>query len=151
MTVWSLRKFQIWIGLTPFNKNFYLELPSTASMSESEVEYRRRWEITLDGPDVPKPVESFQDVGFPGGHAMQKIERAGFSVPTPVQAQGWPMALKGRNLIGIAETGSGKTLAYLLPAIVHHTMDNHITKFPRGENDSVPSSNQILFKDHHLR
>lgn len=29
------------------------------------------------------------------------------------------MALKGRDLIGIAETGSGKTLAYLLPAIVH--------------------------------
>nr|POE46097.1 dead-box atp-dependent rna helicase 20 [Quercus suber] len=29
------------------------------------------------------------------------------------------MALRGRDLIGIAETGSGKTLAYLLPAIVH--------------------------------
>lgn len=29
------------------------------------------------------------------------------------------MAMKGRDLIGIAETGSGKTLAYLLPAIVH--------------------------------
>lgn len=29
------------------------------------------------------------------------------------------MALKGRDLIGIAETGSGKTLAYLLPALVH--------------------------------
>lgn len=29
------------------------------------------------------------------------------------------MALKGRDLIGIAETGSGKTLAYLLPAIIH--------------------------------
>uniref|UniRef100_A0A453E5D1 RNA helicase n=1 Tax=Aegilops tauschii subsp. strangulata TaxID=200361 RepID=A0A453E5D1_AEGTS len=39
--------------------------------------------------------------------------------PTPIQSQGWPMALKGRDLIGIAETGSGKTLAYLLPAIVH--------------------------------
>ncbi|QCD81027.1 ATP-dependent RNA helicase DDX5/DBP2 [Vigna unguiculata] len=29
------------------------------------------------------------------------------------------MAMKGRDLIGIAETGSGKTLAYLLPALVH--------------------------------
>lgn len=35
------------------------------------------------------------------------------------QAQGWPMALLGRDLIGLAETGSGKTLAYLLPAVVH--------------------------------
>lgn len=50
---------------------------------------------------------------------MQEIDRAGFVEPTPIQSQGWPMALKGWDLIGIAETGSGKTLAYLLPAIVH--------------------------------
>ena len=39
--------------------------------------------------------------------------------PTPIQSQGWPMALLGRDLVGLAETGSGKTLAYLLPAVVH--------------------------------
>ena len=50
---------------------------------------------------------------------MHEVLKAGFVEPTPIQAQGWPMALKGRDLIGIAETGSGKTLAYLLPAIVH--------------------------------
>jgi len=33
--------------------------------------------------------------------------------------QGWPIALAGRDMVGIAETGSGKTLAFLLPAIVH--------------------------------
>lgn len=38
-----------------------------AAMSESEVEeYRRRREITVEGRDVPKPVKSFKDVGFPG-------------------------------------------------------------------------------------
>lgn len=52
-------------------------------------------------------------------YVMQEVEKAGFVEPTPIQSQGWPMALKGRDLIGIAETGSGKTLAYLLPAIVH--------------------------------
>jgi ATP-dependent RNA helicase DDX5/DBP2 len=45
--------------------------------------------------------------------------KAGFTEPTPIQAQGWPMALLGRDLVGLAETGSGKTLAYLLPAVVH--------------------------------
>jgi ATP-dependent RNA helicase DDX5/DBP2 len=50
---------------------------------------------------------------------LQEITKAGFVEPTPIQSQGWPMALRGRDLIGIAETGSGKTLAYLLPAIVH--------------------------------
>lgn len=52
-------------------------------------------------------------------YVIQEIAKAGFTEPTPIQSQGWPMALKGRDLIGIAETGSGKTLAYLLPAIVH--------------------------------
>ena len=31
----------------------------------------------------------------------------------------WPSALKGADLVGLAETGSGKTLAYLLPAMMH--------------------------------
>ena len=39
--------------------------------------------------------------------------------PTPIQIQGWPVALSGRDMVGIAETGSGKTLAFLGPAIVH--------------------------------
>jgi ATP-dependent RNA helicase DDX5/DBP2 len=52
-------------------------------------------------------------------YVLQEITKAGFVEPTPIQSQGWSMALRGRDLIGIAETGSGKTLAYLLPAIVH--------------------------------
>lgn len=39
------------------------------------------------------------------------------------------MALKGRDLIGIAETGSGKTLAYLLPAFVHVSAQPRLGKF----------------------
>jgi hypothetical protein len=50
---------------------------------------------------------------------LATIEGAGFKEPTPIQAQGWPMALSGRDVVGIAATGSGKTLAFLLPAIVH--------------------------------
>lgn len=52
-------------------------------------------------------------------YCLEVIANLRFADPTPIQAQGWPMALKGRDLIGIAETGSGKTLAYLLPALVH--------------------------------
>jgi len=47
------------------------------------------------------------------------IRDAGFKAPTPIQSQGWPMALSGRDLIGIAATGSGKTLAFILPALIH--------------------------------
>lgn len=34
-----------------------------------------------------------------------------FSEPTPIQCQGFPLALSGRDMVGIAQTGSGKTLA----------------------------------------
>jgi len=50
---------------------------------------------------------------------MNEVKAQGFSAPTAIQAQGWPMALSGRDVVGIAETGSGKTLTYCLPAIVH--------------------------------
>ncbi|KAK7854695.1 dead-box atp-dependent rna helicase 20, partial [Quercus suber] len=52
-------------------------------------------------------------------YVIEEITNAGFVEPSPIQAQGWPMALRGRDLISIAETGSGRTLAYLLPAIAH--------------------------------
>ena len=49
----------------------------------------------------------------------QLIEQQGFKEPTPIQAQGWPIALSGNDLIGIAKTGSGKTLGFLVPAFIH--------------------------------
>jgi len=44
---------------------------------------------------------------------MEKFK--GFPAPTSIQAHCWPLALGGRDLIGVSKTGSGKTLAYLLP------------------------------------
>lgn len=44
---------------------------------------------------------------------------SGYDSPTAIQAQGWPIAMSGQDMVGIAQTGSGKTLAYILPAIVH--------------------------------
>lgn len=54
-----------------------------------------------------------------------------FTEPTPIQCQGFPLALSGRDMVGIAQTGSGKTLAYLLPAIVHI---NHQPYLERGDD-----------------
>ncbi|CAI0446297.1 unnamed protein product [Linum tenue] len=106
-------------NLVPFEKNFYIECPAVRAMSEQDVMmYRSRRDITVEGHDVPKPIRMFQDANFPD-YCLDVIAKLGFVEPTPIQAQGWPMALKGRDLIGIAETGSGKTLAYLLPALVH--------------------------------
>ncbi|OCH86850.1 DEAD-domain-containing protein [Obba rivulosa] len=45
----------------------------------------------------------------------------GFTNPTPIQSQALPLAMQGRDIVGVAETGSGKTLAYGLP-ILHHLL-----------------------------
>jgi len=60
----------------------------------------------------------FAESPFPE-YVLEVVKKAGFREPTPIQAQGWPMALSGKDMVGIAATGSGKTLAYLLPAVVH--------------------------------
>jgi ATP-dependent RNA helicase DDX5/DBP2 len=105
--------------LPPFRKDFYQEHPAVKGRSEAEVTaFRQKNEMTCHGSDIPRPVESFTEACFPD-YVMSTIGRQGFSHPTPIQAQGWPMALSGRDMVGIAETGSGKTLAYILPAIVH--------------------------------
>ena len=63
----------------------------------------------VKGHSVPKPVQRFEEANFPD-YIYNTILRQGFQEPTPIQAQGWPMALSGRDVVGIAQTGSGKTL-----------------------------------------
>jgi ATP-dependent RNA helicase DDX5/DBP2 len=102
-----------------FEKSFYKEDPIITARSSREVdEFRRQQEITVQGKNVPRPVETFDEAGFPG-YVMSEVKAQGFTRPTAIQSQGWPMALSGRDVVGIAETGSGKTLTYCLPAIVH--------------------------------
>ncbi|XP_011880510.1 PREDICTED: ATP-dependent RNA helicase dbp2-like [Vollenhovia emeryi] len=105
--------------LEPLRKDFYVEHPAVRNRSMEEVnQFRERAEITVKGRNVPNPVQYFEEGNFPP-YVMEGIRREGYSHPTPIQAQGWPIALSGRDLVAIAQTGSGKTLGYILPAIVH--------------------------------
>eukprot|EP01083_Nonionella_stella_P036528 99657_1 len=107
------------IELISFQKHFYHEHPEVAAYSDQEImDFRNQHQITVTGHDVPKPVRSFQQANFPE-YILEEIRHVGFVKPTPIQCQGWPMAMSGRDVVGIAQTGSGKTLAFLLPAIVH--------------------------------
>ncbi|KAF8575430.1 DEAD-domain-containing protein [Ramaria rubella] len=105
--------------LEKFEKNFYIEDPKVASRSDREIEeYRRAKEMKVAGRNVPKPVTSFEEVGFPD-YLLATIRAQGFPAPTPIQCQAWPMALSGRDLVAIAQTGSGKTISFALPAMLH--------------------------------
>ncbi|TWW59796.1 putative ATP-dependent RNA helicase DDX5 [Takifugu flavidus] len=99
--------------LPKFQKNFYQEHPDTSRRPPQEIEqYRRSKEVTVKGRDCPKPILKFHEAAFPSKLASHPVQPSGAS-------QGWPVALGGKDMVGIAQTGSGKTLAYLLPAIVH--------------------------------
>ena len=115
--------------LPPFEKDFYKEHPKTRSRPMHEVErYREANQITVRGP-APKPIIYFDEACFPD-YCMNEIRRQRYTEPTPIQAQSWPIAMSGNNLVGIAMTGSGKTLAFILPAIVHI---NHQPPLAKGD------------------
>merc|ERR1719331_144794 len=117
------------VNLIKFEKDFYQEHPAVSGMSEDDADrIRRSKNITIvDGRHVPKPVRTFEEASFPD-YVLEEVSRVGFKEPTPIQVQGWPIALSGRDMVGIAETGSGKTLAFLLPAIVHINAQPYLSK-----------------------
>ena len=107
--------------LVPFEKDFYIEHPDVTKRPVTEADaWRASKQIVVNGHghDVPKPVMTFEEASMPE-YVLSEVLKQGFDKPTPIQSQGWPMALKGRNMVGISATGSGKTLAFLLPAMIH--------------------------------
>ncbi|EGW34369.1 ATP-dependent RNA helicase DBP2 [Spathaspora passalidarum NRRL Y-27907] len=105
--------------LPKFEKNFYVEHPNVAARTDREIEeFRRKNEMSVIGNDIPHPITTFEEAGFPD-YVLKEVIAQGFPSPTAIQCQGWPMASSGRDMVGIAATGSGKTLSYCLPAIVH--------------------------------
>jgi len=103
----------------PFKKKFYIMTAKTEAMSKADTkDYQTKNNITMFGKGRKKfkPLQTFAELGFPD--TIMKI-CSGFSNPTPIQAQCWPVLASGRDIIGIAETGSGKTLAFSIPALAH--------------------------------
>ncbi|KAE8714252.1 DEAD-box ATP-dependent RNA helicase 40 [Hibiscus syriacus] len=105
----------------PYPNNSLMRPPfvapvDTNNMSPAEA-YCKQHEVTATGDDVPAPFIRFEDTGFPP-EILREIHSAGFSSPTPIQAQTWPIALQSQDIVAIAKTGSGKTLGYLIPAFM---------------------------------
>jgi ATP-dependent RNA helicase RhlE len=48
---------------------------------------------------------------------LQILDKLKFVTPTPIQHQAIPIALQGKDIMGIAQTGTGKTLAFGIPTI----------------------------------
>ncbi|KAG7272068.1 hypothetical protein CRUP_001833 [Coryphaenoides rupestris] len=78
---------------------------------------RRKFHILVDGDLIPAPIKSFREMKLPPA-ILKGLKKKGIVHPTPIQVQGIPTILSGRDMIGIAFTGSGKTLVFTLPLIM---------------------------------
>ncbi len=71
---------------------------------------------TLAAAEAATVTVTFADLGL-SEPMLEALRDAGYRHPTPIQAQAVPLALKGRDLIGLAQTGTGKTAAFTIPII----------------------------------
>jgi ATP-dependent RNA helicase RhlE len=72
---------------------------------------------------------SFQDFGL-AEPISRALKEENYHTPTPIQAQTIPLAMTGRDVVGIAQTGTGKTAAFALP-ILHRILENRIRPQPK--------------------
>ncbi|KAG8223169.1 hypothetical protein J437_LFUL000335 [Ladona fulva] len=90
-----------------------------AQMNQEKINrFRNQQKISVNGKDVPKPIETFEELVETyniSEDLLQNIKNAGYEYPTPIQMQ----AIPRRQILACAPTGSGKTAAFLIP-IIHH-------------------------------
>src|SRR5579864_762216 len=63
---------------------------------------------------------------------LQAVADTGYTTATPIQAQAIPVALQGRDVLGIAQTGTGKTAAFTLPMIDRLAAGRSKARMPRS-------------------
>ncbi|GGY51113.1 DEAD/DEAH box helicase [Parvularcula lutaonensis] len=80
--------------------------------------------------DAPVEVK-FADLGL-DEKLLKGIIDAGYDTPTPIQAKAIPEALKGRDVLGIAQTGTGKTAAFTIPMIHRLSRGRARARMPRS-------------------
>ena len=59
---------------------------------------------------------SFEGLGI-APKLLEIINQLNFTIPTPIQHQAIPIAIEGKDVMGIAQTGTGKTMAFGIPMI----------------------------------
>ncbi|MEE8297263.1 MAG: DEAD/DEAH box helicase [Hyphomicrobium sp.] len=60
------------------------------------------------------------------------IDAAGYKTPTPIQSEAIPIAVAGRDVLGIAQTGTGKTASFVLPMITRLETGRARARMPRS-------------------
>ncbi|MDO8466666.1 MAG: DEAD/DEAH box helicase [bacterium] len=67
-------------------------------------------------PKVETKASGFNGLGIAPG-ILEMLAKFGYETPTPIQEQAIPVAMQGKDMVGIAQTGTGKTFAFGIPMI----------------------------------
>jgi superfamily II DNA/RNA helicase len=67
-----------------------------------------------------------------GPKVLSAVEAAGFEKPTPIQEKAVPVAVTGRDVLGIAQTGTGKTASFVLPMLTRLERGRARARMPRS-------------------
>ncbi len=78
-----------------------------------------------------RDMSEFSDLGL-SATTLQAVADTGYTTATPIQAQAIPVALAGRDVLGIAQTGTGKTAAFTLPMIDRLKSGRPRARMPRA-------------------
>lgn len=104
--------------LKNFQKDFSAEFIKKEEISKEDLQkYYQKHKMVIKNSDV-LPILRFNQFNF-SQNISDYFTQMNFQEPTPIQAQGWSMALTGRDMVGIAQTGSGKSLSFIVPALIH--------------------------------
>jgi superfamily II DNA/RNA helicase len=74
---------------------------------------------------------NFAELGL-SSKVYEAVAAAGYTQPTPIQAQSIPIAVTGQDILGIAQTGTGKTAAFVLPMITRLESGRARARMPRS-------------------
>ncbi|MDP1858169.1 MAG: DEAD/DEAH box helicase [Gemmatimonadaceae bacterium] len=94
----------------------------SSTSDESEADVQVPTDVTPASPIVVELAleTSFAELGL-APSLLQAVEASGYRAPTPIQRDAIPVALQGRDVMGLAQTGTGKTAAFTLP-IIHRLL-----------------------------
>ena len=81
----------------------------------AQTEEKKEEEVTI----------TFDELGLKQ-ELLKSIKFAGFTTPSPIQAQAIPIVIQGQDIVGQAHTGTGKTAAFSLPALHNMKMDGSV-------------------------
>lgn len=84
---------------------------------EERNKIRQRFNVSVSGRDIPPPIKRFAAMRLPPP-ILDALQAKGIVEPSPIQVQGLPVVLSGRDMIGVAFTGSGKTIVFTLPMVM---------------------------------